>query len=177
MTKRRLTKEFLGDFSMAGATRNDAPGNIRHGQNVRGSRTSHLDAPPEDESLPKAALAYVKNGDRVLAVSRGADLSDMNMPGGGVELGEDPKDAASRELWEETGIIAHELFPVFSKKSNGKIVTVFKVVSYGGKLKASHEGKPEWVEPSVLLGSSCGSFFKEMIDSLAGDALVESLKI
>lgn len=175
--KQRLVREFLGDFSMAGARRSDAPGNIRYGQNVRGSRTSHLAVEPTaDETLPKVALAYVKSGGKVLAVSRGADMSDMNMPGGGVELGEDPRDAAARELWEETGIVAHEMFPVFSKTANGKIITAYKVVSYGGELRGSDEGTPEWVEPSVLRASSYGKFFDEMLDSLAGDALTESVK-
>ena len=174
MNKRKL-KEFLGDYSMAGATRFDSPGNIRHGQPVRGDRAPHLETSVETD-MPKSAVAYLKKDGKVLAVSRGADMSDMNMPGGGVELGEDSKDAAMRELWEETGIIAHELFPVFSKKIGGKLVTAYKVVSYGGNLRPSHEGTPEWVSPEVLKRSSYGEFFEEMLDSLVGDALKESKK-
>lgn len=175
MNKRKL-KEFLGDYSMAGATRFDSPGNIRHGQPVRGDRAPHLET-PEEAGTPKSAVVYLKKDGKVLAVSRGADMSDMNMPGGGVELGEDSKDAAVRELWEETGIIAHELFPVFSKKTRGKLVTTYKVVSYGGKLRPSREGAPEWVSPEVLKQSTYGDYFQEMLDSLVGDALEESKKI
>lgn len=173
MKNRKLKREFAGDYSMAGARRFDSPGNIRYGQPVRGNRASHLDDDQENSSLPKAAITYVRNGNKVLAVSRGEDLSDMNMPGGDVELGEDPHDAAIRELREETGLKAHELFPIYSKNAGGRIVTVFKVISYSGKLRPSHEGMPEWVDPSILRQSAYGKFFDEMLESLSGDSFVD----
>lgn len=172
MQNKKLKKEFAGDYSMAGARRFDTPGNIRYGQLVRGDRVSHFDNDQDNSSFPKAAIVYVRKGNKVLAVSRGDDLSDMNMPGGGVDLGEDPRDAAIRELWEETGLIAHELFPIYSKNTGGRIVTVFKVISYSGKLRPSHEGVPDWVDPSVLSSSTYGKFFDEVLESLSGDTLI-----
>lgn len=148
----------------------DAPGNIRHGQNVRGTRASHLEDLGDVEPTSQSAVVYLKKGDKVLAVSRGSDLSDMNMPGGTVEMGEDPMTAAARELWEETGLVAHELIPVHSKNMNGKKVSAFKVVHFGGKLRSSSEGKAAWVDPQVIRSSSYGDFFEEMLDKLAGDS-------
>lgn len=168
---RLILSEFLSDFSMAGTRRIDAPGNIRSGQNVRGVRDSHLEINPVDQSIPQASVIYVRKGNKILAVSRGADLTDMNMPGGGVELGEDPQDAAIRELWEETGIIAHELVPIYTKDVGGRIIHAFKAISWGGNLRSSHEGKAEWVSPQTIRSSRHGDFFDEMIESLAGDFL------
>ncbi|MFJ8745590.1 NUDIX domain-containing protein [Embleya sp. NPDC127516] len=58
-------------------------------------------APPSDAPLP-AALVALWHGDRVLMVfdrfRRGWEL-----PGGRVEVGESPRGAAVRELWEESG--------------------------------------------------------------------------
>lgn len=50
-----------------------------------------------------------------LAISRGADLSDWGFPGGKVEDGESPIQAALREFWEETrGGEAFDLVPIYS---------------------------------------------------------------
>lgn len=171
MTTKNLLPEFLGDFSMSSTRRMDAPGNIRYRQNVRGSRTPHLDVSSEERTNKQTAVVYLRKGDKVLAVSRGSDLSDMNMPGGGVEPGEDPMTAAARELWEETGLIAHELVHVYTKEVNGRTIVAFKAISFAGKLRSSPEGKAAWVDPQTIRSSRYGDFFKEMLDKLAGDFL------
>ena len=131
----------------------------------------------EAESLPKAVAVFVSKGDKVLAVSRGRDSSDLNMPGGNVEPGEELHEAAERELWEETGIRANELFPIYSDVNGGHFVTVFKAGSYSGELKPSKEGVPSWEDPSVLSNSSFGSYFDDMLKSVKGIALSESCRL
>lgn len=45
----------------------------------------------------------------VLGVSRKDDKTAFGLPGGKVDPGETPEDAAIRELFEETGIVAEEI--------------------------------------------------------------------
>jgi len=175
----KKVQEVVGDYKLSGAQRVQAPGNLRSGFPVRGSRGSILDdveaqqdrSKQRKDSLTKAAVAYVTRGDKVLGVTRGDDPNDVNMPGGVVKSGETMADACIRELWEETGIRATSIFPVFSKENGGKLVTVFKVVNYVGDLSPSAEGEPKWEDPAVLRTSTYGDFFQEMIASLSGRVL------
>ena len=48
---------------------------------------------------------------------RGSDPAAWQMPQGGIDAGEKPKDAALRELWEETGVTA-ELVEVIGKSAD-----------------------------------------------------------
>ena len=154
---------------MSGLRRYDAPGNIRQGQNVRGSRQETLEDESLGDNLPTTSIALFQRKDgKILAVSRGKDLSDMNLPGGGIEAGETPEDAVRRELWEETGFIADKVVKVFEgENSKGVNTAVFKVLSATGKLKSSQEGIARWVEKDELLSSSYGDFFFEIMKKIA----------
>lgn len=172
--KKSKVNEVAGDYSMSATRRMQAPGNLRSGFNTTGTRSSLLnDLEMEKsverqnrESLPKAAVCLVRNGGKILAVSRGDDISDLNMPGGTVEPGEDSIDAAVRELWEETGIKAKEIYPVYSRVNNGWLVTTYVVPVYTGKLMRSFEGVPEWTDEETLKSGSYGKYFSDMLNSL-----------
>lgn len=171
MRKKKGLFELSGDFSMSGTRRMDAPGNLRAGSPTRGSRSSILDDEVEDtmNDIPQAVVLLVENAEgQILAVSQGVDLNDMNMPGGSVKLGESLRSAASRELWEETGLRAQEMMPVYSgmEEDGGHFVTVYRVFSYTGNLSHSTEGYPDWVTPRELLYSRYGDFFAKVAKKL-----------
>lgn len=114
-------------------------------------------------ALTKISLTLVTKGDKILGVSRGKDLTDVNMPGGHVELGEDPQDAAVRELWEETGLHALKIVPLFIKRLGDKVINVYRVVSYEGDLRSSSEGTARWHDAEDLLRSTHGELFQDVM--------------
>lgn len=81
-----------------------------------------------------AAYALCTDGDAILLsrIAQGATVSSDGMwtlPGGGVEFGEDPRDAALRELTEETGL-------------TGEIVELAGVDSWAGHFTDPRDGIP-----------------------------------
>lgn len=102
--------------------------------------------------MKRASVVLVVADDgRVLAVSRPDSPLRYALPGGGVELGESYAQAARRELWEETGIVADQLVQVHADKHDGTNVVAFVEVGRpAGQLRSSHEGWARWVHPSVI---------------------------
>lgn len=160
--------EVVGDYTMAGSRRYDAPGNIRSDMFIRGSRGNilsdeELAFQPTEQEPAKAVVLVVRTDGKILAVSRPDDGTDMNMPGGGIELGETPEDAARRELWEETGLIAANLIEIYRE---GPVVA-FQAIDPSGKIRSSDEGIARWVTQRTILQGTFSDFFRRMIQKIA----------
>lgn len=78
--------------------------------------------------------------DRVL-LSHRRDLDIWNLPGGRVEEGELPTEAAIREIKEETGLMIKikDLIGVYGKPHKDEFAFVFLGMKNGGKLRKSKE--------------------------------------
>jgi len=124
--------------------------------------------PLRENHRPKVGIAVlvIKKGHILLGKRKGAHGSgDWAFPGGHLEFGETPEGCASRELLEETGLMAHCILPgpwthdIFD--SDKHYVTLFMIVTeFSGKLEVLEPHKCEnweWFEwdnlPSPLFAS------------------------
>lgn len=102
------------------------------------------------ESLSLAVVVLVVKEGTVLAVSRKNDPTAFGLPGGKVEVGEYLEQAAKRELFEETGLTAVNLRPIFTQE-DGDYLTVTFTCDVMGDIKTDELGVVCWVEPKVLI--------------------------
>lgn len=105
----------------------------------------------------KAVICYLFEDDKVLMIHKktGLGRGKVNAPGGRIESWEMPRDAAVRELQEETGITPKELEEVaqlhfiftdgYSLKG-----TVFFAYAYEGEPVSTEEADPFWVSVDAI---------------------------
>lgn len=108
----------------------------------------------------KLKSATVLLGDqwgRILAITRGRNLDDLGMPGGFIEAGETPEQAAARELYEETGIVAQpeQLVEVYRQAGCVTFTPRGPVQMPPYLASEPFEGYVYWVEPHEIACESC----------------------
>ncbi len=129
---------------------------------------------PENPQVAVGAIV-IKDG-RVLLVKRSQPPSKglWAIPGGRVELGETLKEAAEREIVEETGLTIRAGDPVYTfdvieRDDAGRIrfhyVIVDLMADYlSGELNASDDAsEARWVSPEELDGLSVSESTKEVL--------------
>lgn len=128
---------------------------------------NEMDREYPDHPLP-AAIAVVTRQDRVLLVRRGKGTTPdkWGFPGGLVELGETVRDAALRELHEETGIAAEagmvmDVLDVIARDADGAIRTHFVLTAvlchwrHGEGNPASDAVALGWFTLTDITGMDC----------------------
>lgn len=118
-----------------------------------------------------------REGPRVLLIQRGKAprAGSWSIPGGRQELGETLKDAARREVREETGVALAELVFLdvvdsMTRDKDGKLLHHYSLVDYlgvwqsGDPRAASDAADARWVSTSDLEAYALWSETKRMID-------------
>lgn len=103
---------------------------------------THEDVPRSSPLIPCAGAVLRDEAGRLLLVKRGAEpaLGTWSLPGGRIEAGETPAEAAAREVLEEAGLVVEvgdllqtvELF-------GGYVVHDFAATVIGGELVAGDD--------------------------------------
>jgi len=120
-----------------------------------------------------AAVAVILDAGRVLAVTRRGLPTDWALPGGKKSPAETLRRCATRELDEETGVVADEesIALVFAGwDAHGNEVSAFLVRGWSGLPHSKEEGvEVAWLEPSQLLDPTCTfhEYNREVLDSIA----------
>jgi 8-oxo-dGTP pyrophosphatase MutT (NUDIX family) len=116
-----------------------------------------------DQDVKQAACCLIMTQDGlVLGVSRKDDPTAFGMPGGKVDPGETPEQAAARELQEETGLTATKLSLVFKRQDGDGFVTSTFACEVEGQIDTPESGVIRWVKPSVMFAGPFGDYNKRL---------------
>jgi 8-oxo-dGTP pyrophosphatase MutT (NUDIX family) len=105
----------------------------------------------------RGAAVLVFDGTRCLAVSRGNNTEDWNLPGGHLEGQENAVDAAVRELYEETGITATKSnLTLFYQAGTTTVFLATDFFRWPPQLRSEpFEGYVSWKSPTTLCRPCC----------------------
>jgi 8-oxo-dGTP diphosphatase len=128
---------------------------------------------PDD--LPRHSVsaggAVVRDDGRMLAIKR-ADNGEWVLPGGIVELDEDPRDTVRREVLEETGVTVEpgQLTGVYKNMRLGVVSLVFRCRPVSGAAQPTTEASEvAWLDGAQVTGRMAEAFAIRLLDAVDAD--------
>jgi 8-oxo-dGTP diphosphatase len=125
---------------------------------------------PDD--LPRhsvsAGAAVTREDGRMLAIKR-ADNGEWVLPGGVVELDEDPRDTVRREVLEETGVTVElgRLTGVYKNMRLGVVSLVFRCRLVSGVAQPTAEAvEVAWLDSTQVTSRMAEAFAIRLADAL-----------
>lgn len=118
-----------------------------------------------------AGAAVIRDDGRMLAIRR-ADNGEWVLPGGIVELDEDPRDTVRREVLEETGVTVEpgQLTGVYKNMRLGVMSLVFRCRPLSGAAQPTAEAiEVAWLDSAQVIGRMAEAFAIRLIDALETD--------
>lgn len=103
---------------------------------------------------------------RYLCVIDNDNPTRIGLPGGRIEPNEFIEDAATRELWEETGLIANSLLLIDTSNFCENQVSLFVGSHIEGSLKSSIEGRVAWCSTKDLVTGFFGDYYFNVFKKL-----------
>lgn len=93
--------------------------------------------------MPRAAFAIILNEQNEILLCHRRDYDLWNLPGGGIEAGESPREAVIREVKEETGLDVgmDSLVDVSYKKKQDEVLFTFLCSVSGGSITLNDEAE------------------------------------
>ncbi|HEY9012262.1 MAG TPA: NUDIX domain-containing protein [Devosia sp.] len=107
---------------------------------------------------PNAASVALIDRDKVLLIQRNRKpyFGMWSLPGGRLEPGETPEQAAQREVMEETGLYCFRLMPIrkmYLGEGGQFLLQVFATEGFEGEVRISEEITAyRWLRPDQLYG-------------------------
>jgi len=105
----------------------------------------------------RAVVVVLFHQGKVLGVTRKEDTTDWGLPGGKLEIGETPTQAAIREVKEETGLDIFGLHKITDRVDGEYIVGTY-VGQWKGTINTSESGKVSWITFEDLKAGSFGAY-------------------
>ena len=117
----------------------------------------------------EAVCVLIRDGEKILAVSRRGDPDAWGLPGGKVDPGESLTDACVREALEETGLEIADLRPVY----RGEVGDGFACTTFAARVvrRARHgprpgEGAVGWRSEEDLVRGPFGAYNSALFGAL-----------
>jgi 8-oxo-dGTP pyrophosphatase MutT (NUDIX family) len=126
-----------------------------------------------DNNLPQAVCVVIFNQDGdILGASVRGEPTVFGLPGGKVDPGEKPIDAAIREVYEETGLVMHRALLIQLHEGDddhGYYVTTYRYVHTihpAVVIQPEPDINVQWVTPAELINGRCGSYNDKVMTAL-----------